>query len=171
MPLLIRFAEINDAPLIADISRSTFYDTFAEFNTKENMDKFMNGPFSTESLVNEVAAPGNMFLLAFIDDEAVGYVRMREDAALEQFKNMPAIEIARIYASQHAIGKGVGKALMQKCIDVARAKNNEMIWLGVWEHNRRAIDFYTKWGFEKFGEHEFVLGDDVQTDWLMKRGL
>jgi ribosomal protein S18 acetylase RimI-like enzyme len=45
------------------------------------------------------------------------------------------------------------------------------IWLGVWEHNHQAIKFYTTWGFEKFGDHLFLLGDDPQTDWLMKKEL
>jgi ribosomal protein S18 acetylase RimI-like enzyme len=72
---------------------------------------------------------------------------------------------------QHSIGKGIGSALLQNCIDMAKEINREIIWLGVWEHNYRAIYFYTKWGFEKFAEHDFVLGNDVQTDWLMKRSL
>jgi GNAT superfamily N-acetyltransferase len=77
----------------------------------------------------------------------------------------------RIYAEQSAIGKGVGAALMQYSIDLGREKGMKWIWLGVWEHNHRAIAFYTKWGFEKFGDHPFVLGADVQTDWWMRRKL
>jgi ribosomal protein S18 acetylase RimI-like enzyme len=60
---------------------------------------------------------------------------------------------------------------MQRCIEIAKEMHREIIWLGVWEHNQQAINFYTKWGFEKFGEHDFVLGNDVQTDWLMKKDL
>jgi ribosomal protein S18 acetylase RimI-like enzyme len=71
----------------------------------------------------------------------------------------------------HLIGKGVGKILMQSCLDVAKEKSKEVVWLGVWEKNQRAIDFYTKWGFEKFGETSFLLGTDVQCDWLMLKIL
>lgn len=81
------------------------------------------------------------------------------------------MEIARIYALQSYIGKGVGSALMKKCIDQACELNKEIIWLGVWEKNQKAIHFYRKWGFEKFGTHIFILGDDPQTDWLMKKEL
>ena len=56
---------------------------------------------------------------------------------------------------------------MDECIAIAKAKNRDYIWLGVWERNFKAIKFYERFGFKKFGEHEFVLGDDVQTDWLM----
>ena len=73
--------------------------------------------------------------------------------------------------SEHSIGKGVGSALMNKCIDIAREKDYHTVWLGVWEHNHRAIEFYTRWGFEKFAEHDFILGNDVQKDWLMKKDI
>jgi ribosomal protein S18 acetylase RimI-like enzyme len=42
------------------------------------------------------------------------------------------------------------------------------IWLGVWEKNHNAIGFYTKNGFITFDKHLFLLGDDQQTDLLMK---
>jgi ribosomal protein S18 acetylase RimI-like enzyme len=81
------------------------------------------------------------------------------------------IEIERIYSTQEYIGKKAGKSLMEACLDVAREQDCETIWLGVWEHNPRAIAFYEKWGFEKFGSHPFLLGTDLQTDLLMKKNL
>jgi len=165
----IKYAEPSDAELIADISRQTFYDTFAAVNTKEDMEKFMNEQFSRESLIKEVGAPGNLFLLAYDGNEPLGYVRIREGEKRSEFNNFSSIEIARIYAIQQSIGKGVGKALMEECLRIATEMNRDIIWLGVWEKNFRAIEFYRKWGFEKFAEHDFILGNDVQTDWLMSR--
>jgi ribosomal protein S18 acetylase RimI-like enzyme len=171
MSVNIHFAGKEHAALIANLSRQTFYDSFASQNTKEDMDKFLNEQFSAEALMKEVGTDGNIFLLAFAEAEAVGYVRMREGELRPEFDNRPAIEIARIYATRKSIGKGIGSALMQKCIDISKGLRKEIIWLGVWEHNRRAIDFYTRWGFEKFAEHDFVLGNDVQRDWLMKKEI
>jgi ribosomal protein S18 acetylase RimI-like enzyme len=171
LPVTIRFATIDDAELIAELSRQTFYETFAASNTKADMDKFMNETFSKETLMKEVGTGENIFLLAYDGEEAVGYVKMREGEVRPEFSNKPSIEIARIYAIHSSIGKGVGKILMQKCIDIALENKKEIIWLGVWEKNDRAITFYQKFGFEKFATHDFVLGNDVQTDWLMKKGL
>lgn len=167
----IREATTEDAALVADLSRQTFYDTFAAANTAENMDKFMNESFSREKLMGEVGAAGNIFLLALDANEPQGYARLRETDSPLLMENGAALEIARIYAVQKSIGKGVGRALMQYCIEIARQKSARVIWLGVWEKNEKAIAFYTKWGFEKFGEHVFMLGDDPQTDWLMKKVL
>ncbi len=176
MPLTIRFATKNDAALIADLSRQTFYETFAPQNTKEDMDKFMNEQFTQEKLMAEVGAPDNIFLLALEGTEpdnysVLGYARLRENNKPPELGDANTLEIARIYAATNSIGKGVGKLLMKKSLDIATELKKDTVWLGVWEHNQRAIDFYTKWGFEKFSTHVFMLGDDAQTDWLMKKSL
>lgn len=171
MTLTIRFATVEDAKLIADLSRKTFYETFGYLNTKANMDKFMNEQFTRDKLVQEVGAPENIFLLIFDDDTPVGYAKLRHGKSYPAFEGKDSVEIARIYVINSYIGAGVGKELIRKCIFLARDMKKEIIWLGVWEKNHRAIAFYNKWGFEKFGEHPFVLGDDVQTDWLMKKQL
>jgi GNAT superfamily N-acetyltransferase len=154
---IIRFAGPSDAEAIADISRSTFYDTFDAHNTKENMDLFMTEQFSRAQLINEVDAANNIFLVACIGED--------DDA------DRKAIEISRIYVVKQSKGHGIGKALLEKCMETATEMNKEQIWLGVWEHNLHAINFYKKAGFEKYGEHIFMLGNDAQTDWLMKKQL
>ena len=169
--ITICVAEKADAALIADLSRQTFYETFAPVNTKENMDQFMNETFTKEALMNEAGAKGNIFLIAFDQKMPVGYVRMRESENPVALGDDTAIEIARIYAINSSIGTGVGKLMMLKCIEMAKELKKKMIWLGVWEKNQRAINFYTKWGFEKFGEQKFILGNEVQIDWLMKKKL
>jgi ribosomal protein S18 acetylase RimI-like enzyme len=69
------------------------------------------------------------------------------------------------------IGKGVGKKLMQTSHEVAEQRKKQILWLAVWKENQRAIDFYEHWGFEIFGEQDFLLGDDLQKDWLMKKAI
>ncbi|MDB5207126.1 MAG: family N-acetyltransferase [Flavisolibacter sp.] len=170
MNLSIRHATTFDAALIADMSRQTFSDTFAPDNTNENMDKFLSEQFTKGALMMEVGLKEHTFLLAYADEEAAGYVKLRDGKKPPEIKGT-AIEIARLYATKSFIGKGVGRLLMEACIDEARKKEKEIIWLCVWEKNKKAIDFYTAWGFQKFGECDFVLGDDVQHDWMMKKDL
>ena len=169
--LEIRFAGLGDTVEIAAISRMTFFDTFAEFNTPENMESFMGDQFSEARLSEELNDPINTFLIAHLDNRVVGYVKLSESSNHHGLDGKDSIEICRIYSIKEMIGKGIGKSLMLKSIEIAKEKDKEVIWLGVWEHNPRAFDFYTKWGFERFGEHPFILGDDIQTDWLMKKEL
>jgi ribosomal protein S18 acetylase RimI-like enzyme len=161
-----------DAELIADLSRRTFCDTFGPHNTPENMDQFLKTQFTREQLTEQVGAPRNSFLLAHLNGRVAGYARLYEGTELPPaIAGSKAIEISRLYAEQDVIGKGVGKALMQACIDLARQKGMDWIWLGVWEHNHPAIAFYEKMGFGIFDRHIFLLGQDVQYDWWMRRRL
>ncbi len=171
MDLIVRYATNKDATLIADISRQTFYETFAADNRKEDMDKFLTEQFTKGKLMMEVGSLENVFLLAYNGNEVAGYAKLREAKQPEKLNNAKTLEIARIYAMPDMIGKGVGNLLMQTSISIAKEKGKEIIWLGVWEKNIRAIDFYKKWGFEKFDVSDFLLGDEVQCDWLMKKLL
>ena len=168
----LRIAGAEDAALVADLSRRTFYESFAPFNTPENMRLYMDQQFTREMQMAEVGAPGRTFILAYVEDEPAGYVSMRispEKPAGLGGEN--AIEIVQLYSEQRMIGKGVGPALMQASLHLAREQGYEWVWLGVWEHNHRAKAFYTKWGFERFGEHVFIVGLDAQTDWWMRKKL
>ncbi len=193
----ISIAGAADASLIASISRRTFYDTFAPYNTAENMEQFLGVQFTREQLMEEVGAERNTFLLAWLDESPfekrtregaadtrsdgfvrevgvvpAGYARLYDGQELpRELAGTSAIEISRIYCEQEWIGKGVGKALMEACLDAGRRKGKEWIWLCVWEHNLRAIKFYEKIGFERFGQVVFILGQDLQNDWCMKKKL
>ena len=166
----IKPATKNDAEQIADLSRETFYETFADHNTQADMDKFLTEQFSRVQLMQEVGLPGNTFLLAFDGNEMVGYIFLREGTH-EALASKNAIEICRLYTRKSHIGKGIGATLMNTALDYAIKLKRNWVWLGVWEYNERAIGFYTAFGFEKFGKHDFLLGDDVQVDWLMKRRI
>jgi ribosomal protein S18 acetylase RimI-like enzyme len=171
MSLSIRYATKDDAALIADVSQKTFYDTFAADNTPEDMEIFLSEQFTKGRLMLEVGSPGNEFLLAYKNNAVAGYVKLREGKVPLKLKGKNLLEIARLYVLKEFIGERVGAQLMQRSIDIAREKNKEAIWLGVWEKNQRAIDFYRKFGFEKFSECDFLLGKDLQRDWMMKKEL
>lgn len=169
--ITIRPATVADAEIIADLSRSTFYETFAASNKPEDIEMFLSEQFTRESLVAEVAISTNIFFLAYSGKELAGYVKLRDRNNPRELKGLTSLEIARIYATEKMIGKGVGKKLMELSIETALQKKKQVVWLAVWEKNQRAIDFYTSWGFEVFSKQIFVLGKDLQKDWMMKKML
>jgi ribosomal protein S18 acetylase RimI-like enzyme len=166
----IRLATVRDAELVAKISQLTFVESFAADNTPEDMELFLTQQFTRGRLMLEVGKPELDFLLAYVEDELAGYAKLRDGKAPAEIKGK-ALEIARLYANKAFIGKGVGAQLMAACIRMAEEKKKQWVWLGVWEHNQRAIAFYERWGFVKFGECDFLLGTDLQRDWLMKKEL
>ncbi len=163
----IRIATINDIDQLCKIGKITFVETYSEQNTPENLRNYLQEKFNKKQISDEIQIPKTIFLLVELENEAVGYAKMRLN--LVENPDSKSFEIERIYISKNYHGQKYGTMLMQKCIDVAIENNYESLWLGVWEHNPKAIKFYQKWGFERFGEHIFQLGDDAQTDFLMKK--
>ena len=171
MNVVIRSAIKEDAWLIADISRQTFYETFAAHNSVADMDIFLSEQFTRGKLMMEVGTPGLYFFLAYVDDVVAGYLKLREGNHPKGITNKNALEIARIYVLKDFAGKGVGKALMNKSIEMAAELKKDALWLGVWEKNKKAIEFYNNWGFKRFSEQDFLLGKDLQIDWLMEKPI
>jgi ribosomal protein S18 acetylase RimI-like enzyme len=168
--LNVRRALIGDAKLLADLGAQTFAETFSEDNTAEDMAAYLADSFSFEKLTAELTDPLSIFLVAEVDGNAAGYAKISSGEA-PGVVGEKSVELVRLYVSQQWLGRGVGQALMQRCLDEARQMGFQTIWLGVWERNERAQAFYRKWNFREVGEHVFQLGSDQQRDLLMQRSL
>jgi ribosomal protein S18 acetylase RimI-like enzyme len=164
----IRRATAGDVKLLQDIGIQTFYDTFAEVNTKADMDQYLEMNFNDARIILELADTDNLFFVAESNGQSAGYAKLRKGTTPVELQGANAIELERLYVAKEFLGKRVGQALMDHCLSKAREENFNTVWLGVWENNLRAIAFYKKCGFEKFGAHAFLLGTDLQTDHMMK---
>jgi len=164
----IRYGTTADAGMLSELGAKTFYDTFVNDNTPENMSAFLKASFSPEIQFKELSASENIFLIAEIDGSPVGFAQLILASSDQALKGNKPLEIRRVYAVQDQIGKGTGKALMQAAIYEAKQRNCDSVWLGVWEKNPRAINFYKKWGFVEVGAHTFNVGNDPQRDLIME---
>lgn len=167
---ILRKAEISDAAVLSALATKTFTDTYADFNTAENMRDYIAKYFSVSSIEQEIKDPDITILLAFIDHVPAGYIKL-VDAPYPQNTALAAIEISRYYVDAHFQGHGVGRALMEGAYHHARTSEKTHIWLGVWQKNQKAIEIYKHQGFIVDGVTVFVLGDDPQEDYLMLKVL
>ena len=167
----IRYGTTADAKMLSELGAKTFYDTFAEDNTPENMAMHLKNSFAPEIQFAELSDPNNVFLIIENDGQPSGYAQLILNSKEEFITGTNPLEVRRIYATQENIGKGIGKALMQAAIHEAQQRGCDSVWLGVWEKNPRAIEFYKKWGFKEVGSHIFTVGDDPQRDYIMELRL
>jgi ribosomal protein S18 acetylase RimI-like enzyme len=163
--------ELSDIEQLQAIGKQTFFETFADKNTEENMQKYLEEGFTVEKLTAELTNPDSEFYFAKLDNQVIGYLKINFGAAQTELKDTKSLEIERIYVLKEFHGKKVGQILYDTAFDIAKQKNADYLWLGVWEENPRAISFYKKNGFVEFDKHIFVLGDDAQTDIMMKLKL
>jgi diamine N-acetyltransferase len=171
--LQIQIAEVvlADLPLLQEISKRTFYDTFAALNTAENMKFHLENHFTQEKLTSEILNTESKFFFAVHEGIPVGYLKINRGSAQTVLPNDQSVEIERIYVDRLVKGSGIGKTFISKAEELAHASRAKYLWLGVWEDNEPAIRFYEKNGFVKFSKHIFKLGDDEQTDLLLKKTL
>jgi len=167
----IRRAKMEDAGLLSQLSSVTFFDTFKDTSTDEDMQEFIARCFNIEQVTNELNDKDDFYFIAFLNQDPVGYIRLKEDISdVEKMDQYKAIELKRIYILKEFHSQKIGAQLMTFALDFAAEKNYKLIWLGVWEHNEKAKAFYAKFGFEDSGEtHDFPIGQTPQTDhWLFK---
>ena len=164
-------ATLNDIEQLQKIGRQTFEETFSESNSEENMKNYLEGGFSNEKLTTELNDQNSEFYFATVNKEVIGYLKINFGPSQTELKDSKALEIERIYVSKEFHGQSVGQLLYGKAIQMAKLKNVDYVWLGVWEENPRAISFYKKNGFVEFDKHIFKLGNDEQTDIMMKLQL
>ncbi len=162
---------INEIDQLKKIGQQTFYETFSESNSEENMKEYLEKGFSNEKLTAELSDKNSEFYFATLNGEVIGYLKINFGESQTELKDNNALEIERIYVSKEFHGKKIGQLLYNKAIEIAKQKDIEYVWLGVWENNLRALSFYRKNGFVEFDKHIFKLGDDVQTDLMMKLKL
>lgn len=171
--LKIRFADANDAETLARIAWKSFYDAFADNpkNAPEDMKAYMDEAFSEAAIAEDLADKDAVYFVAELAGKMVGYAKLKHNSREECVSGEQPIELCRLYSLSDYIGKGIGKSLMLKCLEFAEDEKHDVMWLGVWEFNFRAQDFYKKFGFEKCGEHVFQLGSDPQIDWVLQKRI
>lgn len=169
--LKIDKATIDDVLKLQAIGRKTFSETFADVNSEENMKKYLDESFATQKLTSELKNQSSYFYLAVLDEKVIGYLKLNTGDAQTEKEDLKALEIERIYVAKEFHGKKVAQALYAQAEQTAEELNATYMWLGVWEKNFRAVSFYTKNGFIQFDTHIFRLGDDEQTDLMMKKVL
>ncbi len=169
--ITLKKVTLNDIEILQFIGRKTFYETFITGNTEDDMKKYLDEGFSTEKLTNELNEKDSEFYVAFDNETVIGYLKTNTGKAQTEAQNENALEVERIYVAKEYHGKKVGQLLYDKALEIAISINAPYLWLGVWEENPRAINFYKKNGFEEFDKHIFKLGNDEQTDIMMKKNL
>jgi ribosomal protein S18 acetylase RimI-like enzyme len=169
--ITITRASITDLLELQNIGITCFKETFSSMNSEENMNAYLQKSFSTAQLISELSDPNSEFYIAKLNALVIGYLKVNSGEAQTEIKDQKSLEIERIYVLSKFHGKKFGQLLYEKALAISKQKKVSYVWLGVWEKNQKAILFYQKNGFAIFDTHIFKLGNEVQTDFMMKLEL
>jgi len=163
----IRTANPNEFELLSTLGRRAFYEAFGGHNDPQDMQAYLDLAFNPETIKKQLEDPDVIYFIASFQDEPVGYAKLKRNSIPTELNGKKCIQLERIYALQAYIGKKIGKALMELCLETSRSEKFDFIWLGVWQQNERAITFYKQWGFEVIGYKQFIIGNEVNDDFVM----
>ncbi|MCL6601652.1 MAG: GNAT family N-acetyltransferase [Paenibacillus sp.] len=171
MTVKIKKCSLEDLQILQQISIETFIDTFKDQNSPENMKACLERSFNSRKLERELSNISSAFFFIYFNELLAGYLKVNINDAQSEQMGDESLEIERIYIRNKFQGKGFGKYLLNKAVEIATIQNKKMIWLGVWELNTNAIAFYKNMGFVQTGAHSFYLGDEEQIDFIMTKTL
>jgi ribosomal protein S18 acetylase RimI-like enzyme len=167
MNISIRQCLINELETLQEIGYETFAETYSRINSPETLHSYLQKAFNTKKLLEELGNAYCKFYFMYLGNELVGYLKINDAPAQTDINDPESMEIERIYIRKEHKAKGLGKVLVDYTLQQARKKN--YVWLGVWEKNVDAIAFYKKVGFIETGRHSFRMGDELQSDLVMKK--
>ncbi|WP_040949155.1 GNAT family N-acetyltransferase [Gorillibacterium massiliense] len=171
MAVKIEKCSREDLQTLQEISIETFNDTFKDQNSAENMKAYLERAFNSNQLEKELSNLSSDFIFIWFNEEVAGYLKMNWNEAQSEQMGGESLEIERIYIRHQFQRKGLGKYLINKAMEMAARQNKKKIWLGVWEKNENAMDFYKKMGFVQTGAHSFFMGDEEQIDFILTKTL
>lgn len=160
---------LEDVQELQSIGKETFFETFKDQNTEENMKAYLERAFTIEQLEKEMNHQESKFYLVYDQHEVAGYLKLNIGEAQTEPMGEESMEVERIYVKKLFQSRGLGKILITKAIETAENLQKKKVWLGVWEKNEPAIAFYQKMGFVQTGMHSFFMGDEEQFDYIMTR--
>ncbi len=167
----IRRASLEDAPTLAALGAQTFRETFEPLCSSEDLANFLAEAYGEAIQRTELSDPSRPALVLEHEGRPVGFAQLRLGHREPCVTGSRPVELQRIYVLREAHGSGFGAALMEASVELARAWRADVLWLGVWEHNDKALAFYARHGFHEAGDHVFQIGQQVDRDLILVRGL
>ena len=167
----IRNAGPTDVDLLVELGKLAFYEAFSEETAPEDMADHLQTAFKVEDIKAQLNTDQSIFIILEIDASAAGYAYLHPEPPPDCVKNPNPIQLVRLYLRKDYYGRNVGNSLMKDCLETARSKGFEAVWLSSWELNHRANAFYKKWEFEIVGRAKFKVGSDIQNDFIFARRI
>lgn len=170
--MLVR-VKIDQLETLRDLEVETYRDTFGPYIVEEDLEDYFSTVLSLEQIEKDLLDPeSETYFVLNEDQEICGFLKINwGQAQTEPVEMDKSFEIQRIYVKKECQGAGFGKEMFTFALDQAKSRGFEWAWLGVWERNFKAQDFYYRFGFERFSEHQYITGDTVDTDWLLRKHL
>lgn len=171
MEIVFQKVTPKDVDHLRDIALRTFIQSYKHLNTEANFEAYISEAFTVKKLLSEIVNEESFYYFILYNEKLIGYLKLNINGSQTEKYCKNCLEIERIYLDIEFKGLGIGKKAIQFAVDKAKLLSKPIIWLGVWDQNPRAIQFYKNQGFKEKGSHIFRFGDEDQIDIIMERSI
>jgi len=155
----IKKADITHTKLLSKLSTASFLVPHGHSASKKDVDSYVAKSFSEETFAKELENASNKYYIIYYKDEVAGFSKGVFNSENKDIKATNVMLMSRLYLLEEYYGFGLGKALFDFNVSLAKQYKQAGIWLVVWTENARAIDFYKKRGFKKVGDYDFKISE------------
>ena len=168
---LIRQATLDDVEILCRLGAATFRETYRAISDPREVDEYADEHFTRARVEAWFRRPCARTLIAFAADAPAGYAHVRSARVPDCVADRKAVELSRLYLLASAQGTGLGGQLMAAAVAEIAALGGRTVWLGAYDRNVRALDFYARRGFVQVGTHEFEFGGQIHADPVLTRAV
>jgi len=151
--ITIQEATLQDIDLIREIAGKTWFATYREILSTEQMEYMFEMMYSVKSITRQMTELNHRFFFAIQKGKPLGYVSIQQ-------QKVDLFHLHKLYILPEGQGKGVGKILFNKAADFAKEHANGKTCTMELNMNRenKARYFYEKMGMHICEEGDFEIG-------------
>lgn len=157
--LEIRALDEKSISDLVELAKLTFFQSHGHSASVDDISTYLSEKINLQVLTREFKNPTNLFHLIYKDHRLIGYSKLCLNASYRLISEDPVAKLERLYLLEEYIGRGLGLELLNFNIELSKSHNQLGMWLYVWIHNDRGIQFYKRAGFEKIGEEDFKISN------------
>ena len=158
----IRKATTEDCALIRKLAQQVFPNTYRDILTPEQIDYMMEWMYSEKNIRKQMEEEGHVYLLAYEECEAAGYVSVRPEG-----KDLFHLE--KIYVLPYFQGAHCGSFLFHEALRYIKEQHHEPCQMELNVHRQnKAVHVYEHMGMKKVREGDFPIGNGFyMNDYIM----
>ena len=155
----------DDIIIVHQLAKTIWPDAFKDILKPDQIEYMLDWMYNVNTLTEQVQT-GHLYYMITLDGVPKGFVGLEPN-----FPDVGTLRIHKLYVETSDHGKGLGKALLEKAIDIGKELDVATINLNVNRFNA-AVDFYKSQGFQIIKEENINIGKGYyMEDYVMVREL
>lgn len=152
-------ANEKDIQLLVQIGKQSFIESHGRSAPETDIIAYIKKKFSDDALKEELRETANIYHIIYFNKQPAGYSKIIFNHPHINIRQQRITKLERLYLLKDFYNLKLGVELLQFNTELSKEEDEEGMWLFVWKENQRAVQFYTKAGFQVIGSYNFSISE------------